>query len=265
MSTTIRSLFSLTTLLLALSVNACAASGARSLETSAPDRSCEGGTIASAADAARFVGCTSVRGGLRVSSAELEDLSALSALRSVSGTLEIAGNAQLDDLAGLEQLRQVGSLAIHDNPELNDLGGLERLAQVRAIVISDNDELSSLSGLSGVTRVEQLVLDHNGLYQTAGLSALTEVGQLVIENNPRLNSLRGLSSLTHARSVEIRRNPRLCAFGMLPALRHVDVEITLSDNRGLSRPELHQLLGRIDQGGPASARGGVAQLEPSLR
>jgi len=259
-----RSMFSFATLLLALSANACAVSGARSVQSGAFDKTCEGGTIASAADATRFSGCTSVHGSLRVSSAELEDLSALSALRTVSGTLEIADNSELDDLSGLEQLQQVGSLSIHDNAELDDLSGLEQLHQARALVISDNAELTSLRGLSGLTRVEQLVLDHNGLYQTAGMSSLTEVGQLVIVNNPRLNSLQGLHALMHARSVEIRKNPRLCARGMLPALSHVDGELTVSDNRGLSQPDVHQLLGRIEHGALPAAAEGVAQLDASL-
>jgi hypothetical protein len=261
-----RSLFSFTTLCLALSANACAVSGSRSPETGALDRSCEGGAIISAVAAARFTGCTSVQGSLRVSAPDLEDLSALSALRSVSGTLEITRNPQLDDLAGLEQLVRVGSLSIRDNPELDDLAGLERLREARSVVIEDNAELSSLRGLSGITHLESLRIERNaGLFQTAGLSRLSEVGNLSIQNNPQLNSLRGLSSLTHAGSIEIRKNPRLCALGMLPALRHVDAEISLSDNRGLSQLELHQLLGRIDQGAAASARDGVAQLEPSLR
>jgi hypothetical protein len=214
-----RSMFSFATLLLALSANACAVSGARSAQSGALDKTCEGGTIASEADATRFAGCTSVRGNLRVSSAELDDLSALSSLRSVSGTLEIAGNPELDDLSGLEQLQQVGGLSIHDNA---------------------------------------------GLYQTGGMSSLSEVGQLVIVNNPRLNSLQGLHALMHARSVEIRKNPRLCARGMLPALSHVDGELTLSDNRGLSRPDVHQLLGRIEHGAMPAAAEGVAQLDASL-
>lgn len=264
MTSITRSMFSFATLLLALSANACAVSGARAVQTGAADKACEGGTIALAADAERFAGCSSVQGSLRIASAELEDLSVLSALRSVSGTLEIAQSSQLDDLSGLEQLEQVGSLSIHDNAELDDLAGLENLRQARALVISDNVELSSLRGLSGLTRVEQLVLDHNGLYQTAGLSNLAEVGQLVIENNPRLNSLQGMHSLLHAHSVEIRKNPRLCARGMLPALSHVDGELTLSDNRGLSQPDVHQLLGRIERGVPPTTRDGVAQLDASL-
>jgi hypothetical protein len=96
--------------------------------------------------------------------------------------------------------------------------------------------------------LDALVIEHNGLYQTAGLSSLTDVGSLVIEDNAKLNSLQGLGSLSHARSVEITNNPRLCARGMLPALKHVDHDVVVSRNRGLSMPDVRQLLGRIERG-----------------
>jgi hypothetical protein len=254
--------FSFTTVMLALAASACASSLPRAARN-ASGASCGGGIIATAPDAARFSGCSEVQGDLRISSAELDDLSVLAGLRGVSGTLEIAGNPRLDDLGGLERLERVGRLSIHDNSELDELSGLEQLAQVRELEIRNNPELTSLRGLSGVTRLERLVIEHNGLYQGAGLSSLTDVGKLVIQNNPRLNSLQGLRALSHAASVEIRNNPRLCARGMLPALSRVDGPLTLRENRGLSRPDVKRLLGRVEQG-IAPATGEAALLQASL-
>jgi Receptor L domain len=265
-----RFMFQLTTVV-ALAANACAAHDVRPV-ASAPGAtgatatvSCVGGVVRSASDAELYSACDRVTGDLRVSAPDLTDLSALGQLRSVAGTLEISGNSQLDDLSGLEQLEQVGALSIHDNAELDDLSGLQNLRAASSVVISNNGELGTLRGLEGLTRVERLVIDHNGLYQTRGLSNLTEVGDLVVEGNVKLNSLRGLPSLSHARSVQIRNNPRLCALGMLPALARVDRDVTVIENRGLSQPDVRQLLGRVEHNLVRPSTDNVARLEASLR
>lgn len=261
-----RSLVQFTAVLVALAANACAAPGVRPVASaSAAKIACVGGVIRTEADAELYSRCESVNGDLSVVGTQLEELSALSGLRQVSGNLEITGNSQLDDLAGLEQLEQVGTLSIHDNADLDDLSGLQNLQSATSVVVSGNRELASLRGLDGLTRVETLVLEHNGLYQAAGLSNLSEVGRLVIVDNPKLNSVQGLRSLWRARSIEIRNNPRLCARGMLPALTRVEGEVTLKDNRGLSQPEVHQLLGRIERDAAPPSTNSVARLDSSLR
>ena len=214
------------TALLALAGSACSVNVARPVESaSLSPVVCGGGTVHDAADAAEYGGCDVVRGDLRVSAPALEDLSALKRLRAVSGTLEISGNPQLEDLSGLDRLSHVGELMVRDN------AGLE-----------------TLRGLEGLRHADKVVIENNGLYQATGMSRLSEVGDLVIRSNPRLNSLRGFRTLKHARSVEIRNNPRLCALGMLPALERVDQQVTLKANRGLSKPEVRALLGRIERG-----------------
>jgi Receptor L domain len=265
-----RFMFQLTTVLVALVANACAAHDVRpvaSARTAAATRkvSCVGGVVRSAGDAELYSACDRVTGDLRVSAPDLTDLSALAQLRSVAGKLEISGNSQLHDLSGLEQLEQVGALSIHDNADLDDLSGLQNLHTAASVLISNNGELGTLRGLEGLTRVERLVIDHNGLYQTLGLSNLAELGDLVVEHNAKLNSLRGLQSLSRARSVRIRNNPRLCAFGMLPALTRVDHDVTVIENRGLSKTEVRQLLGRVEHNLVRPSTDNVARLEASLR
>jgi Receptor L domain len=270
MFATTRTMFQLTIVLVALAANACAARDVRPVASAIAAGatvkvSCVGGVVRSAGDAELYSACDHVTGDLRVSAPDLTDLSALAQLRSVAGKLEISGNSQLDDLSGLEQLEQVGALSIHDNADLDDLSGLQNLRAASSVVISNNGELGTLRGLEGLTRVERLVIDHNGLYQTRGLSNLTEVGDLVVEANVKLNSLRGLPSLSHARSVQIRNNPRLCALGMLPALARVDRDVTVIENRGLSRPDVRQLLGRVEHNLVRPSTDNAARLEASLR
>jgi hypothetical protein len=228
---------------LALAANACTGNLAQPVEGPLLNPVvCAGGTVHDAADAAQYSACDAVKGDLRISAPELEDLSAFRRLRVVSGTLEISGNPELDDLSGLERLSQVGELSLRDN------AGLE-----------------TLRGLEGLRRADKVVIEGNGLYQATGISHLRAVGDLVIRNNPRLNSLVGFRALKHARSVEIRNNPRLCALGMLPALERVEKEVTLQANRGLSRPEVQDVLGRIERGGEQPSREvSVPRREASL-
>src|SRR6187549_1167137 len=90
---------------LALAANACSVAGARPVaNAAAAPVSCAGGSVLSAADAAAYSECDSVHGNLRISAPDLTNLSALARLKTVSGTLEIAENPQLDDLSGLENL-----------------------------------------------------------------------------------------------------------------------------------------------------------------
>jgi hypothetical protein len=265
MSTNTRSMFQLTAVVVALAANACAVRGVAPVAaTSNAKVSCAGGIVRTAADAALYGACDTINGDLHISAPELSDLSAFAGLHQVVGTLEIAGNSQLDDLSGLEELEQVGSLSIHDNADLDDLAGLRNLHHASSVVISGNGELATLRGLEGLTRVQKLVIQHNGLYQAVGLSSLSEVGDLVVEDNAKLNSLRGMRSLSHARSVTIRNNPRLCAFGMLPALARVDHDVTVSGNRGLSTPDVRQLLGRVEHNLVRPQADDVARLEASL-
>lgn len=91
-----------------------------------------------------------------------------------------------------------------------------------------------------------MVIERTGLYQTTGVSHLAQVGDLIVRDTARLHSLQAFRSLSHARSVEIVHNPRLCARGMLPALVKVDRQLTVKANRGLSKPDLRALFGRIE-------------------
>jgi len=261
MFVTPRHLLQLATFAVALTANACATRDQSPARGFGPQVACAGGVIRTAADAARFGQCDEVHGDLRIAATSLDDLSSLARLQRVSGKLEISQNAELSDLSGLTSLAQVGELAVHDNPDLTDLSGLDSLRSARHVVISGNPSLRSLRGLEGLTRLELLVIEHNGLFRATGLSGLTDVGELMVIGNPKLNSLQGLSSLTHARSVEITNNPRLCARGMLPALARVDRSMTVTANRGLSKPDLRVLMGRVDRGVEQPGADGIAVLD----
>ena len=237
------------TMSLAIGGSACSA---RLNEPAAPVGaavSCVGGTLRSAADAALYAACDTVTGDLHITQSSLDSLEALSRLREVSGTLEIAGNSQLDDLRGLSQLSRVGALEVHGNADLDSLAGLEGLRSASAVSISDNPEPGNLEGLEGLTQVQHLSIERNGIYDTRGLGNLSAVGTLVIKGNSKLISLRGFNGLKRARQIEIQNNPLLAAYyGLFPQLQSVEQTPLLSHNLGLSKSDVQKALERIEHG-----------------
>ncbi|GAA3568127.1 hypothetical protein [Snuella lapsa] len=102
---------------------------------------------------------------LKGGNSSLEDISALSNIESIGGTLIIYNNGNLTSLTGLESLESVGRhLVIANNDNLNSLNGLESLKTVgQNLEINDNGNLSNLcalqpllnnNGLSGYYRIE---------------------------------------------------------------------------------------------------------------
>jgi len=210
---------------------------------------CPGGSIHNAGDAANYRACNLVQGDLTVSAADLSDLTALSALRRVTGTLRISESPALDDLGGLENLSSVGALEVHHDTDLDDLSGLESLRQAGRVEVTDNPELTTLNGLQGLTSTGRLVLRNNALFTANGLAGLREVGDLVVTHNHQLNSLNGLRSLGHARSVEIAQNPVLYGKDLLPQLKRLDAPLVLDANRAISKSDVRALLERTGQVG----------------
>jgi hypothetical protein len=210
------------TSLLACGAGACTATVDRPATAAVAPVECPAATLDSAAAVASYAACDSVEGDLRIVGTDLSDLTALQRLRSVSGTLEISSN-----------------------PELETLSGLERLSSVQGLEIRGNIALSSLRGLEGLERMERLVIERNGLHDTAGLSNLRQVGDLAVVGNAKLISLHGLRHVSQARTVRVQHNPLLCGhFGLLPELKSVD-RLIIRSNRGLSRRDVESLVGRF--------------------
>ena len=182
------------TVLMASGATGCSMTESRPAVSGVTPVECAGATLHSAEEAARYASCEAVQGDLRVLNSELRDLTALERIRSVSGTLEIAGNPHLDDLTGLDRLSSVGKLQIENNADLDDLAGLSNLTHASSIVIRHNHELTSLRGLEGLTRADQVVLAGNGLFGVAGLSNLREVGELAVVGNPKLTTCAASST-----------------------------------------------------------------------
>jgi hypothetical protein len=142
MSSSIRSLISIA-MLLALGANGCS----RDVRPVAAARSpveCEGGVVHRASDAARFEGCQTIVGDLRIVGTDLKQLSAFEQVRIVSGSVAITDNPKLVSVSGLKGLESARAVEIRNNPVLcGYFGVLPRLEHVASpLVLRANRGLS---------------------------------------------------------------------------------------------------------------------------
>jgi len=146
----------LLTTILAIAASACSAPQTRAMAAADATVECNGGTVQSEADAARYAGCEAVVGDLRIMQSNLTDVSAFKSLRSVSGSLVVAQNKRLISLAGLKHVERAGSVEIRNNPMLAGYPGLlPELQQVdQTLVLRANRGLSAREVNDVLDRVE---------------------------------------------------------------------------------------------------------------
>jgi hypothetical protein len=167
--------FALTTLMAA-----CSTSGMpHATPASRTAVTCDGGSVTSDLELARYEGCTEVRGDLAISG--VSSLEAMADLHRVEGTLSISETQRLYTLSGLESLAEVGALRIEHNRALINAHGLNGLTRAGAVVIAKNPRLSKryglLAKLSG-SSTHLTITDNRGLMAEGVASAQTLVGTL---------------------------------------------------------------------------------------
>jgi len=194
----------------------------------------------------------------RISLTDDVDLSGLSGLTSLGGSLSIISNAALTHLSGLSGLTAVGGdLAIQSNIALTDLSGLSGLTAVGYLNIQNNAALTDLSGLSGLTAVGSLTIHSNAaLTNLSGLSGLTAVGgDLAIQSNIALTDLSGLNNITSVTDqLHIAFNDTLTDLGGLSGLTSVGGYLVIDTNSALPTCQAQAL---VDTIGPANIGGPV--------
>jgi hypothetical protein len=144
------------TTLLATLTGACSARDAQPAAAPAVAFECEGGTVRSEADAARYAGCESIVGDLSISGSSLTDVSAFRQVRSVSGKLVVTDNARLISLAGLKHVSSARAVEIRNNPMLAAYPGLlPALDQVdESVVVRSNRGISPAETRAVLDRIE---------------------------------------------------------------------------------------------------------------
>nr|NQU89681.1 T9SS type A sorting domain-containing protein [Bacteroidota bacterium] len=132
----------------------------------------------------------------------LTDISGLSNLITVGGTLKIWRNSNLANLFAMQNVTFVGGdLIIYVNDGLFDLSGLDNLNAVGGTIsIMFNAGLQNIVALSNVASMgggDLLIRYNNSLTDLEGLENLTEVtGYVDFSGNGSMTSLQGLNNLT---------------------------------------------------------------------
>ncbi len=138
----------------------------------------------SQADVEKFARCTHVSESLVIRASHIVDLTPLTSLRHVAGTLSISG--------GSNSLMDPGG-----PPSLAGLEGLEYVEGLRleGLLVNDLFPLAGLTDIPGDVRVERLW----ALTSLEGLHNLATVGAaLVVDECPQLQDLNGLRGLKRA-------------------------------------------------------------------
>jgi len=185
--------------------------------------------------------CQEILGDLTISGNDIWNLSGLSQITSIEGTLGIYNNPNLSDFTGLSGLTNVGNgLNITGNSSLTNLNGLNTLNSVLGYVsINNNASLSSLFGLNGLNTVGQyLSIGGPGgnplLASLNGLQSLTTIGgNFQIHGNSALTSLVGLNSLTSiGGSLNIGNNTALSTCSIQAICDHLSIPFNISNISG---------------------------------
>ncbi|MCP4459163.1 MAG: leucine-rich repeat domain-containing protein [Cytophagales bacterium] len=137
-----------------------------------------------------------------------DNLKSLNGLQNIDrySSLEISGNDLLTSLVALENISAIDNLGIRANNLLGTLEALENMSIVNNLIISDNPQLTSLDGLHNISEVNgSLIIARNNLITSLEeLGNVTgKVGGLNIRDNPKLTSLNGLQNISEVGGLSI--------------------------------------------------------------
>ena len=195
-----------------------------------------------------------VTNSIRITGDDITNLHGLSSLTRLYNILSIENTTMLEDLQGLQNIKESGLLWIYENSGLNSLTGLEGLEIIKnAVYISTNDVLADISGLSSLQEVgSKFTFKENPKYNATGdvLSSLKVVdGDIIIR---KCESLTNFSMLMNLNEVlgdfEISHNYNLVDLSSLKNLTKVNGALTISRNsslkslRGLGKIEVIESL-----------------------
>lgn len=198
-------------------------------------------TITDSTDPATVECVEEVEGDLAIGpTTQLTDLSILPNLRSVGGSLYVAGNLNLATLDGLGPVEDVEWVHVRRNHNLVDLAGLDDLGWVDRITIDNNDGLLDLDGLPlGLSPSEFEITGNETIASLAGLPQFLSPGErgplaITIADNPSLVQLAGLTDCCSEQVVdlEVSRNDALTDLEGLEGFERL-AGLTLHDNLGL--------------------------------
>ncbi|MEM6317398.1 MAG: hypothetical protein AAF960_06990 [Bacteroidota bacterium] len=170
-----------------------------------PDAVCNGNVyLKSQAEVDAFRGCEAIGGELIIGffftddKSDITSIANLSQLKRVQGRLAIANNPNLTDLRGLEQVENVGSVALKNNTDLRNVDALENLTQIEFnLEIQNCPSLSNINGVRNLNFVQRINFFNTAIESLQPLANLenTYLSGLSIRECNSLTSLDGLENL----------------------------------------------------------------------
>lgn len=178
---------------------------------------------------------TSIGGTLIVNSTGITNLTGLGNLTSVESGLQILGNQSMTSLTGLGNISDFW-LRLSTNNALTSLTGLEHFTTVNTISVSENTSLASLSGLENITTITGLldIALNTPVSTLAGLENLTYVNEIWLQH---LHSLTDISAFANLTAISGRFYMYNCSsIANLDALSNVEQigELVLFGNSSLT-------------------------------
>jgi hypothetical protein len=150
------------------------------------------------ADLSQVAGCSVIEGSLDIDGLSQSDLLALNHLESVTGSLLIMNNGNLETTYGLENLTNIGEdLLISFNDALIDVDGLSSLKYIGGTLsISNCEALTDISGLNSTHEVgSSMLLNNIAIADLSGFDQLQVLGaSLYISDCPEITSLIEIST-----------------------------------------------------------------------
>lgn len=200
------------------------------------------GNITVNGDVSNLLGLDAIKtvtGNIDIESDALINLSDLSNLENITGTLRISGSENLNSLIGLGKLNNVtGSIVLSNLIKLASLDGIKNIQSIGGLLTIDNcGSLQSLEGLGNLQSINSsLTISNNvNLRSLDGIESLNRVNsKLAINGNESLTSIEGITNINLFSSLDIVGNTFLsdCAINSICNLIEGDLSIptNISDN-----------------------------------
>ena len=181
----------------------------------------------------------SIKAKLVILNTGLPNLEGFTALKHISGAIDIDANNNLKNLQGLENVTYSRGLYITGNAELLNFTGLDKLKMTGEIRIIENPSLLNFSGLTSLEHVTNrfFVGTCHALESFEGLERLETIenGEFYVSANYKLKSFKGLGQLRFIEQrLVIANNLILESLDGLNSLAFIGGDLDIDDNRELS-------------------------------
>lgn len=177
-----------------------------------------------------------------ISNPNLQNLSGLDNLETVTNSLHIENNNGLSSLLGLQNIQHIGQILLFNgNSGIHDFTGFTNLQSLGGLSI-ESAYLHNLNGLENITTLHSFQIEFCGeltsLQGLQNLESLSE-GGFSLWGNTALESLDSLSSLTTSKNgFIIKNNPLIANLDGLSNLYIMEptlgIDTSIMDNNNLS-------------------------------